>query len=63
MRTREARIQLMQREELYPSDVTDEERSIITPMIPPERRDGRHRETAMRPCAELFSAVMGPYRG
>ena len=48
MWTRQARIQHAPREERYPSDVTDAEWSIISPMIPPPRRGGRHRETDMR---------------
>ena len=54
MWTRQARIQHAPREERYPSDVTDAEWSIISPMIPPPRRGGRHRETDMR---EVMNAV------
>jgi len=54
MWTKEARIQHAPREERYPSDVTDAEWAIISPMIPPPRRGGRHRETDMR---EVMNAV------
>ena len=54
MWTKEARIQHAPREERYPSDVTDAEWAIIAPMIPPQRRGGRHRETDMR---EVMNAV------
>ena len=49
----EARVQHAPREERYPSDVTDAEWAIISP-IPPPRRGGRHRETDMR---EVMNAV------
>jgi len=54
MWTKEARIQHAPREERYPSDVTDAEWAIISPMIPPPRRGGRHRETDMQ---EVMNAV------
>ena len=38
MWTKEARIQHAPREERYPSDVTDAEWAIISPIIPPPRR-------------------------
>jgi transposase len=39
----------------YPSDVTDEEWSLIEPFIPPEKGGGRHREVDMR---AVFNGVM-----
>jgi len=38
----------------YPSDCTDDEWAIIEPMLPPEKRGGRKRETDMR---EVFNAT------
>ena len=32
----------------YPSDLTDGQWQVIEPMIPPERRGGRHRQVDMR---------------
>ena len=32
----------------YPSDLTDDEWDLIGPMIPPEKRGGRHRTTSVR---------------
>jgi transposase len=32
----------------YPSDLTDGEWAVIEPMIPPEKRGGRHRTTSVR---------------
>ena len=54
MWTKEARIQHVPRKERYPSDMTDMEWAIVAPLIPPQRRDGRHRETDMR---EVMNAV------
>jgi len=39
----------------YPSDLTDEEWSVIEPLIPPARHGGRSREVAMR---EVVDGVM-----
>jgi len=54
MWTREARMQHAARKVRYPSDMTDAEWAIIAPMIPPQRRGGRHRETDMR---DVMNAV------
>ena len=39
----------------YPSDLTDEEWSLIEPLIPPAKRAGRKREVVMR---EVMNGVM-----
>ena len=39
----------------YPSDLTDEEWSLVEPMIPPAKRGGRKREVAVR---EVVNGVM-----
>ena len=39
----------------YPSDLTDEEWSHVGPLIPPARRDGRHREVDVR---AVVNAIM-----
>lgn len=39
----------------YPSDLTDEQWSIIEPMIPPAEPGGRHREVDMR---EVFNGII-----
>ena len=38
----------------YPSDMTDVEWALIAPLIPPEKRPGRHREVVMR---EVVNAI------
>src|SRR4051812_50213748 len=38
----------------YPSDMTDAEWALIEPLIPPEKRPGRHREVVMR---EVVNAI------
>ena len=39
----------------YPSDLTDEEWSLIEPLIPPAKRGGRRREVVMR---QVVNGVM-----
>lgn len=39
----------------YPSDLTDEQWRILEPLIPPEKRGGRHREVDMR---EVVNAIL-----
>ena len=39
----------------YPSDLTDEEWSLVAPLIPPAKRGGRKREVEMR---EVVNGVM-----
>ncbi len=39
----------------YPSDLTDEEWSLVEPLIPPARRGGRKREVEVR---EVMNGVM-----
>jgi hypothetical protein len=39
----------------YPSDLTDEEWSLIEPLIPPAKRGGRKREVVVR---EVVNGVM-----
>ncbi len=39
----------------YPSDLTDKQWAIIEPLIPPEKRGGRHRSVNMR---EIVNAVL-----
>ena len=39
----------------YPSDLTDEEWSLIEPLIPPAKHGGRKREVAVR---EVVNGVM-----
>ena len=38
----------------YPSDMTDAEWALIEPLIPPEKRHGRHREVNVR---EVVNAI------
>ena len=45
MWTKEARIQHVPRKERYPSDMTDMEWAIISPLSPPPRPGCRHRAT------------------
>lgn len=54
MWTEVSRIQHAPREGRYPSDLTDAEWAIVEPMIPPARRGGRPRVTAMR---DVMNAV------
>ena len=39
----------------YPSDLTDEQWSIVAPMIPPAEPGGRHRQVDMR---EVFNGIL-----
>ena len=39
----------------YPSDLTDEEWSLVEPLIPPAKHGGRHREVNVR---EVVNAIM-----
>src|SRR5215831_3975575 len=38
----------------YPSDLTDQQWQVIEPLIPPEKRGGRHRDCDMR---EILNAI------
>jgi putative transposase len=46
---------LSDRRKPYPSDLTDEQWRILEPLIPPEKRGGRHREVDMR---EIVNAIL-----
>lgn len=42
----------------YPSDLSDAEWAVIAPLVPPERRGGRHRETDMRRAVEAILYIL-----